>query len=471
MTPISATLGKSNPKTTARIAGLLYLSLIPLGVFGILYVPNTLFVEGDAAATAHNIIANTSLFRLSIMSALVCQLVNIAVVLLLAKLLQPVSRTLAKLMVLFILLGAPIAMLNELNHMGVLFVLSGSSSLSGFTEQQLHGFAAMLIEMHQQGIQIAAVFWGLWLFPMGVLVYRSKYLPKVIGVLLVIGSLGYLADFLIAFLLPNISFVVSEFTFMGEFAIALWLLVKGVDVANFPSREQASDAGLAARTQEIGMSAGRSKALIPVLLVGALVFSVDAQAKTPSWTTETALDGKVAVKSRIASRNDEQGRQVQLIEWSATALVKAEMATLVSALKDIETHKDFLDETKSSILSQSGDNRWVAYYYYDTPWPFTDFDYVMNVEFDEDKANKTARMRQVSAPKKHEVTEGVDRAAHFLVTYFLRDKGNGYVEFTMSSKSTPSSEVPEFLIRTNFPDGPATTIQRFVKHTGTSLGG
>lgn len=247
MTPISDTLGKSNPKTTARIAGLLYLSLIPLGVFGILYVPNTLFVDGDATATAQNIIANTMLFRLSIMSALVCQLVNIAVVLLLAKVLQPVSRTLTKLMVLFILLGAPIAMLNELNHMGVLFVLSGASSLSGFSEPQLHSIAAMLIELHQQGVQIAAVFWGLWLFPMGVLVYRSSYIPKVIGVLLVIGSLGYLADFLIVFLLPDVTFVVSEFTFMGEFAIGLWLLVMGVNVANFTSRKRSSDASFAAR--------------------------------------------------------------------------------------------------------------------------------------------------------------------------------------------------------------------------------
>lgn len=217
------------------------------------------------------------------------------------------------------------------------------------------------------------------------------------------------------------------------------------------------------------MSAAHSKIALPILLVGALVFSADAQAAAKSWTTETAKDGKITVKSRISSRKDETGKQVQVIEYSATALVKAKMSTLVSALKDIETHKDFLDETKSTILSQKGDDHWVAYYYYDTPWPFTDFDYVMKVDFDDDQAKKTARMRQVSAPKQHKLTKGVDRASHFVVTYTLEDKGNGYVEFTMASQSTPTSEVPEFLIRTNFPSGPANTIQRFVKHTGTSL--
>jgi hypothetical protein len=251
--------------------------------------------------------------------------------------------------------------------------------------------------------------------------------------------------------------------------------VTAAKIAGFLTRlagtRQAPVAGSAARAQETKTSAGRSKALVPILLVGAFVFSVDAQAKAPSWTTETALDGKVTVKSRVSSRKDEQGKEVQLIEYSATALVKAKMSTLVSALKDIGTHKDFLDETKSSILSQSGDNNWVAYYYYETPWPFTDFDYVMNVDFEEDQAKKTARMHQVSAPKQRKLTNGVDRASHFVTTYTLRDQGNGYVEFTLSSESTPTSEVPEFLIRTNFPSGPTSTIQRFVKHTGASLGG
>ncbi|MFC7195109.1 DUF4386 domain-containing protein [Halosimplex aquaticum] len=121
----STDLGIS-PNRLARIAGFLHLSLIPVGVFGILYVPSTLFVPGDIATTASNIAANESLFRLSIVSALLAQVINIFVVILLYKLLKPVSKNLASLMVIFLLLGVPIAMLNELTHYATLLLVSGS---------------------------------------------------------------------------------------------------------------------------------------------------------------------------------------------------------------------------------------------------------------------------------------------------------------------------------------------------------
>lgn len=106
---------KTNPNKTARIAGFLYLLLAPLGVLGIMYIPSTLFVPGDTAVTASNIMANESLFRLGIVSALLVQVIIIFVVLFLYKLLKPVNKNMARLMVIFILLGAPIAMLNEFN--------------------------------------------------------------------------------------------------------------------------------------------------------------------------------------------------------------------------------------------------------------------------------------------------------------------------------------------------------------------
>jgi len=221
---------------TARITGFLYLLLIPLGVFGIIYVPSTLIVPGDVAATAGNIMANGWLFRLSIVSALVVQLVNIFVVLLLYKLLKPVNKNHAVLMVIFLLLAVPIAFINELTHFAVLLLLSGADSLEVFTAAQLQVLVSLLLDLHESGIFIAQIFWGLWLFPMGYLGFKSGFLPRIIGILLMIGCFGYLFDSFTAFLFPNFGVTVSEFTFLGEVLLPLWLLIKGVNVEQWEKR-------------------------------------------------------------------------------------------------------------------------------------------------------------------------------------------------------------------------------------------
>lgn len=213
---------------TARITGFLYLLLIPLGVFGIVYVPSVLVVPGDIATTISNIMANEFLFRLSIVSALLTQLVNLFVVLFLYKLLRPVSKSIARLMVMFIVLAVPIAMLNELNQAAVLILLHGAD--------QSQALVSLFLNLHEYGIQIAGIFWGLWLLPMGYLVYKSNYIPKIIGILLTIGGFGYLADSFIFFLFPNFSVVFSEFTFIGEVMMVFWLLIKGVNVEQWEKR-------------------------------------------------------------------------------------------------------------------------------------------------------------------------------------------------------------------------------------------
>lgn len=204
---------------TARTAGFLYMLLIPLGIFGMLYIPNTLFVEGDAAATARNILANEALFRASILSALVTQVVQVFVVFYLYKVLKPASSGAAVLMVVFILLGVPIAMLNEINQIAVLTVLNGEADLVG-----------LFLSLHHAGIVIAQIFWGLWLLPMGYLVFKSGFLPRAIGLLLVIAGFGYLVDSALFFVAPGFGITFSEFTFLGELLITLWLLIKGVNV-------------------------------------------------------------------------------------------------------------------------------------------------------------------------------------------------------------------------------------------------
>ncbi|HQY92904.1 MAG: DUF4386 domain-containing protein [Caldilinea sp.] len=222
------TTATTHPNRTARIAGLLYLLLVPLGILGIMYVPNALIVAGDMSATASQIAANQSIFRLSMVSALLAQLVNIAVVLTLYKLLQPVNATIARLMVLFSLLAVPIAMLNEVNHAAVLLLVNSADQSSALM--------ALFLELHRYGVQIAGIFWGLWLFPMGYLVFKSTYLPKLIGVLLMIGCLGYVADSLVFLLFPTFGVTFSEFTFIGEVALPVWLLVKGVNVQRWNER-------------------------------------------------------------------------------------------------------------------------------------------------------------------------------------------------------------------------------------------
>ncbi len=219
----------SSPQRNARIAGALYLLLLPLGFFG-MFVSSGIVVPGDAAATASHILASEPLYRLSIVVALVVQVVNVLVVLALYRLLQPVNKSLAVLMAVFLLLGVPIAMLNEAIQFGILGLVHSSSTGQAFSTGQLQALLPWLLDLHQAGINIAGVFWGLWLFPMGILVFKSGFLPKILGVLLIIGCLGYLVDSFAAFLFPGFGVNLAMFTFWGEVLLPLWLLIKGVNV-------------------------------------------------------------------------------------------------------------------------------------------------------------------------------------------------------------------------------------------------
>jgi len=226
----------------ARIAGILYLLLIPFSIFGMIYVPSQLLVAGNGAETASNIMASESLFRQSIISALTVQVINIFLVLALYKLLRPVNKTMAVLMVVFSLVAVPIAMLNELNHFAVLLLSTDAVNMAGFNAEQLQALIPLFLDLHEYGLSIAGIFWGLWLFPMGYLIYRSGYLPKFLGVLLMIGCFGYLVDSLAIFLLPGSQVNVATFTFWGEILFPLWLLIRGADVEQFEKRALESTA-------------------------------------------------------------------------------------------------------------------------------------------------------------------------------------------------------------------------------------
>ncbi|HET7088681.1 MAG TPA: DUF4386 domain-containing protein [Anaerolineae bacterium] len=229
----------TSPLVRARVAGFLYLGLGLFGPFSLLYVPSTLIVRGDAATTAQNLMASESLFRLSIVSALLEAIVYIFVVLALYQLLKPVNKNMAWLMVIFVLLAVPIRMLNELNPLAVLLLLSGADYLKVFTADQLQALVMLFLDLHRHGILVASIFWGFWLLPFGLLVYKSGFLPRILGVLLIIACFGYLVNSLTHLLFPGYGAVVARLAtvlYFGELPIVLWLLIKGVNVEQWEKR-------------------------------------------------------------------------------------------------------------------------------------------------------------------------------------------------------------------------------------------
>ena len=226
---------ESAPLVTARVAGLLYLIVAILGGFGF-FLGQSLITPGDAGLTAGNVLASESLFRLASVSALVAQTVQIVLVLVLYNLLKPVNKNIAVLMVIFSLVGIPIAMLNLLNQFAALLLLSGAGYLAAFETDQLHSLTMLFLDLQTIGVSIAQIFWGLWLLPLGYLVYKSGFLPGILGILLMIGGFGYLVDSATFFLFPNFDATLSQFTFIGELLLPLWLLIKGVNVEQWQKR-------------------------------------------------------------------------------------------------------------------------------------------------------------------------------------------------------------------------------------------
>src|SRR5574341_1649919 len=221
---------ETSPLVRARVAGFLYLVANLPAPFALLYLPSRLIVRGDAAATANNIMVSESLFRLAIAGNLFNSIAMIFVVLALYQLLKVVNKAMASLMVIFVLAAVPIAMLNELTQLAVLQLLSGADYLKGFTTEQLQALAYLFLRLHSQGLLIAQIFWGLWLFPLGYLVFKSGFLPGILGVLLIIACFGYVIQSFAVFLLPNYNVNIIFFTSWGELLIVLWLLIKGVNV-------------------------------------------------------------------------------------------------------------------------------------------------------------------------------------------------------------------------------------------------
>lgn len=216
---------------TARVAGFLYLIVMASGIFANLYVRSSLIVPGDAAATAAKIIASEGLFRLGFVSELIHMTSFFLVTIALYLLLNPVDKNLASLFVLFVLVAVPIEMLNTLNNFAALSLLGGADYLKVFTADQLHAWAMFFLNLQEQGYLIAQIFMGLWMFPLGYLVFKSGYFPRFLGVLLIIGCFGLLIASFQYFLFPGYEMVTYPgiaISVIAEVLFSFWLLVKGI---------------------------------------------------------------------------------------------------------------------------------------------------------------------------------------------------------------------------------------------------
>jgi hypothetical protein len=220
-------------KKSARIAGAIYLSMVITGPFSLIYVPNKLIVRGNGAATADNILAHETMFRLAILADLVGSVIFICLGIALYKLLSGVSKTWAGLMVAFVLVSAAVGFLNTLNNIAALTLFRGADFLAVFDKTQRDALGMLFVRLHSQGIFTNEIFWGLWLFPFGLLVFRSGFLPRFIGCWLMINCFGYVALSITALFLPSYygaAFKWAQPVLFGELAIMLWLLIKGAKV-------------------------------------------------------------------------------------------------------------------------------------------------------------------------------------------------------------------------------------------------
>src|SRR5213596_1169789 len=222
----------------ARIAGAVYLSMVVTAPFSMLYVPDKLMVRGNATATADNILAHETMWRLSIFGDLTGQVIFISLAIALYRLLSNVNKTWAMLMVSFVLVSAAICFLNALNNIAALILFRGGEFLTVFDKPQRDALAMLFLRLHSQGISIDEIFWGLWLFPFGLLVFRSGFLPRWIGIWLMINCFGYVFLSVIGFFFPAYSdkaFLYLQPVLFGELAIMLYLLIRGANVKAFPA--------------------------------------------------------------------------------------------------------------------------------------------------------------------------------------------------------------------------------------------
>jgi hypothetical protein len=225
-----------SPKKTARSAACVFIGIFILGITTELFIRPGMLVPGDAAATVNNLAASEVLFRLSLVSDLIRQALLMILPLILYKILHPVNKDIARLMVIFALVCVPISLLNELNHFAVLLLSSNAGYLPAFKADQLNSLVTLFLELRKYGTYIPQVL-SVWIILLGYLVFKSGFLPRILGILLMFAGSCYTVSAVLFFLFPNFDAVVLGLcAFIAESLFYLWLLIKGVNVEVWEKR-------------------------------------------------------------------------------------------------------------------------------------------------------------------------------------------------------------------------------------------
>ena len=234
---------QTSPQVYARIGGVLYLIIIIIGFCSGFFVRDKLAVSGDVTATANNIMASESLWRITIAGELILLVCSIALTMILYVLLRPVNKTLALLAVFFNIVEFPIEAASKLSLLAALFLSGNADYLKAFEPHQLHALVQISLKLHDYGFGIDLVFFGFACLVYGYLLFRSGYFPKTLGVLMAVAGLSYLTNSFTLILAPTYAGTISVIlvlALIGELSLCLWLMLKGVEEQRWKERASAS---------------------------------------------------------------------------------------------------------------------------------------------------------------------------------------------------------------------------------------
>ncbi|HWY36050.1 MAG TPA: DUF4386 domain-containing protein, partial [Nitrosopumilaceae archaeon] len=213
-------------KKNARLAGLWYLIWVITGIYGTIYIPSQIFVKGDIAATANNMLSHEFLFRVGIVNDLFGSIIGVFLILALYRLLKQVNECRAILMVMLLIITGPVVFITEAFNITSLMILKGDI-LKTFELNQKQDIAMLFLKINDYGVLSLEMFWGLWLIPFGQLVYKSGFIPRILGIFLLLNGVAYIIHCLTALLFPNHQAFITQFTMpfwiLGEISITLWL--------------------------------------------------------------------------------------------------------------------------------------------------------------------------------------------------------------------------------------------------------
>lgn len=226
----------NKPKKNALFAGIAYLLTAITGFYALMYALPQIKVEGDVVQTITNMNNNPFMFRIGIVSMLCMNIVTILLVISLYRLLSNINKTTALSMLVLMLFGAGISTLNEINHFAMLFI----NNTDGFSLEENQNLTILFSKIYDHGAHIAVIFWGLWLFPLGFLIYKlNTKISNFLGIMLLIAGAGYILDSLFLFVYPQLNIAtLSDYTSFGEILLMIWLLVKSKTIEGLAENQK-----------------------------------------------------------------------------------------------------------------------------------------------------------------------------------------------------------------------------------------